>query len=221
LSVPDDSTGQITNTLPTIDAIDLRNIPEARARQLRHLKATLSDSRIPVFVQLDDPWLQLAVTALLEQTGCEIRDYDNGNCYVISDDVRVKGDHVVRIIETRAGDAQAAIEAVLESNLGAAITKEDPTLLPIAINALANNLVVVQRTVHEKARSMPFVDRRQAVVLEGIALGLTNMMIAKRLGITEGSVKRIVSSLFVAFDVQNRNELMARTHESGYQVRGR
>jgi FixJ family two-component response regulator len=211
-----------TRDVPTIDSIiDMRNVPDERARQLRHLNATLSDSRVPVFVQLDDPWLQLAVTALLEQTGFEIHDYDNGSCYVVSDDVRVRGEYVVRIIDARPGDAQAAIEAILESKLGGVVTKEDPSLLPLAINAMANNLVVVQRSVHAVARSMPFVDRRQAVVLEGIALGLSNPMIAKRLGITEGSVKRIVSSLFVSFDVQSRAELMARTHEVGYQVRGR
>jgi two-component system nitrate/nitrite response regulator NarP len=74
---------------------------------------------------------------------------------------------------------------------------------------------IVERTrrAQERADSAPPLTRRERELIELVRQGLRNRDIAAELGVTEGTVKVYLHSIFDKLHVENRTELALRAAE--------
>ncbi|MCC6192893.1 MAG: response regulator transcription factor [Burkholderiales bacterium] len=71
------------------------------------------------------------------------------------------------------------------------------------------------------ARRRALLSERQREVFDLLAQGLSNKMIARRLGVTEGTVKSHVAAIFDVLDVHNRVSAVAAARAAGGDDRSR
>jgi two-component system nitrate/nitrite response regulator NarP len=126
-----------------------------------------------------------------------------------------------RVILLTAGmdDAQLLTAAGLEPE-GMVLKTSDPTLLLECMDAVASGRrwsdpEIAERTRHaqERAASAPPLTRRERELIDLVRQGLRNRDIAAELGVTEGTVKVYLHSIFDKLHVENRTELALRASE--------
>jgi DNA-binding NarL/FixJ family response regulator len=79
----------------------------------------------------------------------------------------------------------------------------------------AADLVSAMRSQETGAAGQPQLSQVERRMLEQLALGAPNKMIARDLGVAEQTVKNHLSKLYERFDVGNRMELISRVRQLG------
>lgn len=175
-----------------------------------------------VVVRVRDPWLNIAITAMLHRTGYRVIETDStGEAFVVTDEEVPRGMLVTRLIDDRSGPSQAALNALLDAEVGALVSKSEPGHLPVALAAVSQGMIAAPRRIVEAAQSIPQLTQRQAQILNCIGKGMSNPQIAKRLCVSEASIKRVVSNLLRVFEANSRVELAMRSAEIGYRPKPR
>ena len=123
-----------------------------------------------------------------------------------------------KVILLTAGmdDAQLLTAADLRPE-GMVLKTSDPGLLTECMDAVARGerwidpeIADRTRRAQERAASAPPLTRRERELIELVRQGLRNRDIAAELGVTEGTVKVYLHSIFDKLQVENRTELALR-----------
>lgn len=123
-----------------------------------------------------------------------------------------------RVILLTAGmdEAQLLDAADLEPE-GMVLKTSDPSLLTECLDAVVAGdrwidpeIADRTRRARERADSAPALTRRERELIELVRQGLRNRDIAAELGVTEGTVKVYLHSIFDKLQVENRTELALR-----------
>lgn len=126
-----------------------------------------------------------------------------------------------KVILLTAGmdDAQLLTAADLHPE-GMVLKTSDPGLLTECMDAVARGerwidpeIADRTRRAQERAASAPPLTRRERELIELVRQGLRNRDIAAELGVTEGTVKVYLHSIFDKLQVENRTELALRAAE--------
>lgn len=126
-----------------------------------------------------------------------------------------------KVILLTAGmdDAQLLTAADLRPE-GMVLKTSDPGLLTECMDAVARGerwidpeIADRTRRAQERAASAPPLTRRERELIELVRQGLRNRDIAAELGVTEGTVKVYLHSIFDKLQVENRTELALRAAE--------
>jgi two-component system nitrate/nitrite response regulator NarP len=123
-----------------------------------------------------------------------------------------------RVILLTAGMDEAQLLAAADLDpQGMVLKTSDPSLLTECMDAVAAGKrwvdpEIADRTRQAQARadSAPALTRRERELIELVRQGLRNRDIAAELGVTEGTVKVYLHSIFDKLQVENRTELALR-----------
>ncbi len=189
-------------------------MPDVDVRE--HDPVHMADVMLKALVRVNDSYLEVAIIALLEQDGVGVTSQDNGETFLVTDDVRQLSRRTVLIAEETVGASRNAIEALVGGRLGALVSRSDPSHLPLAIKSLARGVVTLPQNLLNAAGTGPGLEPRQRQVLSLVAAGLSNARIAERLSVSEATVKRDVSGLLRYFGCHSRLELVREATSVGY-----
>jgi DNA-binding CsgD family transcriptional regulator len=178
---------------------------------MRSLAATVLPSRgLQVWILAADPVRHAELRKIVLDAGHEVVERPQAADVVLSDGNfrSVEGRPVVTLGGTSVGHA------------GALTHEADPKQIDAALNAVAAGLIVRSREAHlpgfaamgEHALET-LLTPREMEVLNLIAEGLTNKLIARRLDISLHTVKFHVESLFRKLSVRTRSEAVAKALE--------
>ena len=116
-------------------------------------------------------------------------------------------------------DAQLLAAADLNPE-GMVLKTSDPSLLTECMDAVVAGerwidpeIADRTRRAQERADSAPPLTRRERELIELVRQGLRNRDIAAELGVTEGTIKVYLHSIFDKLQVENRTELALRAAE--------
>lgn len=116
------------------------------------------------------------------------------------------------IILTSFGTYEGVKRAVQSGADGAILkTAEDETLIPTVRKVFAGKKVLspeIRRQL-EAEPPLPELTRRQSEILDGLSRGLSNVDIAKQLGISPGMIRDHLEVLFSKIGAANRTEAVA------------
>ena len=123
-----------------------------------------------------------------------------------------------RVILLTAGMDEAQLLAAADLNpQGMVLKTSDPGLLTECMDAVVAGKRWIDpeiadrtRQAQERADSAPALTRRERELIELVRQGLRNRDIAAELGVTEGTVKVYLHSIFDTLQVENRTELALR-----------
>ncbi len=123
-----------------------------------------------------------------------------------------------RVILLTAGMDEAQLLAAADlTPEGMVLKTSDPSLLTDCMDAVAAGRTWIDpeiaehtRRAQERAASAPVLTRRERELIELVRQGLRNRDIAAELGVTEGTVKVYLHSIFDKLQVENRTELALR-----------
>jgi DNA-binding NarL/FixJ family response regulator len=123
-----------------------------------------------------------------------------------------------RVILLTAGMDEAQLLAAADLDpQGMVLKTSDPSLLTECMDAVTAGKrwvdpEIADRTRQAQARadSAPALTRRERELIELVRQGLRNRDIAAELGVTEGTVKVYLHSIFDKLQVENRTELALR-----------
>jgi DNA-binding NarL/FixJ family response regulator len=175
-----------------------------------------TDARGSVTLDLADHVLRVAIESVLRIDGVDILDEDDGQCLLLSDNPQSRGKRVVLMTEETPAEAHTAMLAFTTGAVGAIASRRKPEAVPMVIMALRQNLAVLPQSLLAAAVNAPRLSDRHQRVLSLTVEGLTNAAISRRLGISEATVKRDVTSLLRAFGCATRTELVRKATENGY-----
>jgi len=129
---------------------------------------------------------------------------------------RMRARPLVVLLTAGMDEAQLLAAADLDPQ-GMVLKTSDPSLLTECMDAVAagNRWIdpeIADRTrrAQERANSAPALTRRERELIELVRQGLRNRDIAAELGVTEGTVKVYLHSIFDKLQVENRTELALR-----------
>ena len=131
------------------------------------------------------------------------------------------------VVLTSFADRQRVLDALEAGASGYLLKDADPTEVAVAVRAAAAGGSPLDpkaaRVLLDSRRNRPTVTltAREREVLALVAEGLANKNIARRLGITERTVKAHLTSVFQAINVADRTQaaLWAREHLEGGELR--
>lgn len=135
--------------------------------------------------------------------------------------VRGAGDKRPVIILTAAIDDFPLREAMALGVNGIVMKNNDPAFLLLCLNAVARGRRWVDPELKARAASLAArgpevsLSRRERQLVALVAQGLRNREIAGKLGITEGTVKVYLNTIFDKLGVASRTELAIRAAEQG------
>ena len=126
-----------------------------------------------------------------------------------------------RVVLLTAGMDESQLLAAADLNPeGMVLKTSDPGLLTECMDAVVAgdrwiDPEIAERTrrAQERADSAPPLTRRERELIELVRQGLRNRDIAAELGVTEGTVKVYLHSIFDKLQVENRTELALRAAE--------
>jgi DNA-binding NarL/FixJ family response regulator len=128
------------------------------------------------------------------------------------------------IIVASGQDDPATIRAVLATGVSGFIPKSEPAELLLQALKLVHaggvyipkgTLADFQDGVPPPAPGTSTLTARQLDVLRRLMLGRPNKLIARELGLTEGTVKVHIAAILRALQVRNRTEAVVRARELG------
>lgn len=125
----------------------------------------------------------------------------------------------VQVLAVTTFDAEADIVGALEAGATGYVLKDSPTeaLIDAVSEAAAGRSVlspeVQQRLVHRMTNPGTALSPREAEILEALATGATNREVAKRLFISESTVKTHLVHLYDKLGVDNRTAALRTARE--------
>lgn len=133
---------------------------------------------------------------------------------------KLKGGRPKVILLTAGMDEAQLLSAAELSPEGMILKTSDPGLLIGCMDAVVAgerwiDPEIAERTRHaeDRAASAPPLTRRERELIELVRQGLRNRDIAAELGVTEGTVKVYLHSIFDKLQVENRTELALKAAE--------
>jgi DNA-binding NarL/FixJ family response regulator len=174
-----------------------------------------SDWKPLVALDISDNVLNIAIGSILRLEGIPVVDEDRCRL-VLTDDLQREGKGVILLSDESPAEAYAAVTAFIGGRVSAVASIRQPEAIPVVIQAACEQLAVLPQTLLAAAFHAPRLGERQTRVLALVIQGLANAAIAQRLGLSEASVKRDVSTLLRAFGCATRGELVARAVNVGY-----
>lgn len=102
-------------------------------------------------------------------------------------------------------DSLAVLHRALELVLAGGIYAPAAALMA-AQQPTAEGFGAFHEAVHDEAASLPALSSRQMMIFERLADGMPNKLIARELGIAEGTVKAQLRSVFRKLGVKNRTQ---------------
>jgi two-component system nitrate/nitrite response regulator NarL len=134
--------------------------------------------------------------------------------------MRTAGDDRPVVLLTASIDEAGFAEALQLKVDGVLLKTSDPALLIDCLDAVRSGEEWIDRQLQEEAARAPAVSRdrsllspRETELVKLVRQGLRNRDIAEKLGITEGTVKVYLHSVFEKTGVANRTELAIRAAE--------
>mgnify|MGYP000851929162 CR=1 FL=1 len=125
----------------------------------------------------------------------------------------------VQVLAVTTFDAEADIVGALEAGATGYVLKDSPTaaLIDAVSEAAAGRSIlspeVQQRLVHRMTNPHSALSPREAEILEALATGATNREVAKRLFISESTVKTHLVHLYEKLGVDNRTAALRTARE--------
>lgn len=123
------------------------------------------------------------------------------------------------VMLTASTDRSQVLDALDAGAVGYLIKDADPITLVDGLRAAANgdaplDARAAKVLLDRRKRHTPSLTRREAEVLQLVGEGLANKAIARRLGISEKTVKAHLTSVFAQLDVSDRTQaaLWAKDH---------
>lgn len=127
-----------------------------------------------------------------------------------------------RVVLFTAERGRAALEAVLQAGLDGCLLKDTPTaeLVDTVRRVAAGEAVFDARLPGAtrpgpQARAAPPLTRREYEVLRRVAMGETNVEIARAIGLSRNTIKTYLHGALVKLGARNRVEALARASEAG------
>lgn len=129
------------------------------------------------------------------------------------------------LMVTMFGDDDAVFAAIRAGARGYLVKGAGPEEIERAVRAVANGEVILGPPVAQRAAAVfsvrssatPFanVTEREGEVLELLARGMDNPSIARRLNLSEKTVRNHVSSIFTKLQVGDRSQAIVKAREAG------
>jgi DNA-binding NarL/FixJ family response regulator len=177
--------------------------------------ALTSDWKPLVALDISNNVLHIAIESILKLEGIPVVNEDRCRL-LITDDLQREGKGVILLSDESPAEAYASVTAFISGKVSAVASIRQPEAIAVVIQAACEQLAVVPQTLLAAAFHAPRLGERQTRVLALIIQGLANAAIGQRLGLSEASVKRDVSTLLRAFGCATRGELVARAVNVGY-----
>jgi two-component system nitrate/nitrite response regulator NarP len=134
-------------------------------------------------------------------------------------EMRTKGDSRPVVLLTASIDEAGFAEALQLKVDGVLLKTSDPALLIDCLDSVRSGEEWIDRQLQEEAarttssRDRSLLSPRETELVKLVRQGLRNRDIAEKLGITEGTVKVYLHSVFEKTGVANRTELAIRAAE--------
>lgn len=145
--------------------------------------------------------------------------------------IRAQAPHARVIVLTTSDDDDAVFAALRAGACGYLLKSSDKDAIRAAVVAVANGeavfgLAIADRVVdaittagNPNPAIFPQLSNRERDVLELIARGLDNATIARRLALTEKTVRNNVSNILTRIQAADRAQAIVRAREAGYGQR--
>lgn len=112
-----------------------------------------------------------------------------------------------------------AVDVQSAEELSIAVSQTTPDLIVLSLETLQklfSKTPLPVNSTDDLERALWGLHDRQAEIVRMIAKGLRNREIASSLGLSSRTVKAILSSLYLRYDVTNRTELLGLLMEQGH-----
>lgn len=110
-----------------------------------------------------------------------------------------------------AGAPQRTVRLLFERGRGSDFSERDVAVLTLLRPHLQAAYVTAER---RRRGSLPLTPR-QRLILHFVAAGYTNRQIARRLGVSEATVRKHLENIFVRLEVTSRTAAVARLTAAG------
>ena len=158
-----------------------------------------------VGMMIDDPAMRAALSAQLEALGHHLVSVDRADVLIADRDPPARGLPTVVL-----GGAESECAGLLPANA-------DPAQIAAALRAVAAGLTVrvaseraVQFAAIDESEPVALLTPREIEVLVGLSEGLSNKAVARRLDISQHTVKFHVESIFRKLGATSRAEAVAK-----------
>lgn len=110
-----------------------------------------------------------------------------------------------------AGAPQRTVRLLFERGPGSDFSERDVAVLTL----LRPHLQAAYVTAEQRRRGLLPLTQRQRLILHFVAAGYTNRQIARRLGVSEATVRKHLENIYVRLEVTNRTAAVARLTTAG------
>ena len=123
----------------------------------------------------------------------------------------------VMVAEPTPASCRSAIDALLDGRIRGVLRADEPGALPAALQAVSDGLFPITEGAMAAAHAVPALTARQVAVLRAVMGGRSNAAIGRRLGVSEATVKREISSLLSSLDAPNRTSIAVAAARLGFK----
>ncbi len=161
-----------------------------------------------VAISLRDSVVRAARVAALEAVGFRVvADPSKAQVCVVDEEIAQPAPTALVVPATPAACA-GSLKAVLAGRARGAATDADMELLPTVVRSVAHGVLCITPRVIDLAEELPVLTARELAVLRLAAQGIPLSQVGRRLHVSHATVKRELATLFAAFAVRSRGELV-------------
>jgi DNA-binding NarL/FixJ family response regulator len=173
-----------------------------------------------VSLRISDELVDLALRSVLIESEYIVIDDENNDedagCVLITDDLAEVNERSVLVVDQTSMGAKSALDLMQAGQLQCAIPRDRPRDLPLAIEVLQSGFTGTPIVLQERAAEAPDLRDREIAVLGLLVDGASNADIARKLNVSQASVKRYVAALMELFGVESRVDLAQQAIRSGF-----
>lgn len=171
-----------------------------------------------LWLDVDDQVLRLALQQVAAMLGCSTVANPAASNIHVADHLPSNGEIVDVLVATPSPlGARIAVGALSGGAVRAVIPATQPEQLGFAVRALGEGWMTAPSSIVRAARRLPPISQRQHDVLSHLARGVPNDSgLARRLGLSTATVRRVVQELYDLMDLADRHALAERARHLGY-----
>jgi hypothetical protein len=162
-------------------------------------------------VHVRDPVLVRALWHVLSDLGDL---WPAGKVLTVCDE-HAAGSFDVLVVSPTPFACSAAVRRATEGAVSVVVTTDRLDDLAPALHAMRGEVVHLPRRVLELANQLPALDRRDIEILRGLLVDPSISGLARRVGISDATLKRCLTSLMNRVGAASRAALVARTVQLG------
>lgn len=169
-------------------------------------------------LRIVDPLVERAVRTLLADASWDVGPA-GGKAIVLTDVLEdLPESEAVAVLRATPASCATSLRHFMSGRIAGAVCRDDIDGLIPVLEAVAMGLSALPSRVISIAAGCPPVTDRQVVVLEALMEGLANRQIARRVRLSEGTVKRELAHLATALHATSRYGIVTAAYELGYGV---